>query len=559
VVNGANGPVSYTLGNGLNVYLSYDGLGRPNGRWVCNGPAAQYCSGGTQIYGTNSYWHGSQMQGQADTLNDGVTYGYDGFNRLTSRTVTAGTVQNYTYAYDRYGNRVSQTPLQGGYSFNPTINAANNQITTSGYTYDAAGNMTSDTVHSYTYDAEGNITKVDGGSTAQYVYDVFNQRIHVQTASATNEYVYDPMGRRVSTWLSPNNYGSEGRIYWGDGQQIAYRSIDGTTYFDHQDMLGTERMRTNYGGSVGSSYHSLPWGDGYTATVNNTGADQDNLHFAGLDRDAESGTEHAQFRNYASAQGRWLAPDPYVGSYALSNPQSMNRYAYALNNPTSAIDPSGLADCIVGVYDPNCGGSVPGGDGGDGTYTISVTTWTGTPYDADQVSLDDPIPRPTSDRGRGTTGNAPNNIPAFAAPSTDVCTAAGAVAGASAGALIGGGIGEGAGALVGGGVGTLFAPGVGTVGGAILGGGGGATAGATVGATIGGALGGIVGNILCSKGGPRNILPSWAEGQRPNPGESASQFAKRLCDARYGPGNYPAGPGSEYNLILKWARYKFGI
>jgi RHS repeat-associated protein len=184
---------------------------------------------------------------------------------------------------------------------------------------------------------------VDGGSTAQYVYDVFNQRIHVQTASATNEYVYDPMGRRVSTWLSPNNYGSEGRIYWG-GQQIAYRSVDGTTYFDHQDMLGTERMRTTYSGGVGSTYTSLPWGDGYTATVNTTGADQDNGHFAGLDRDAESGTEHAQFRNYASAQGRWLAPDSYMGSYNLSNPQSMNRYAYVLNNPLSLIDPTGL-DC----------------------------------------------------------------------------------------------------------------------------------------------------------------------------------------------------------------------
>jgi len=296
------------------------------------------------------------MQGQADTLNGGITYGYgDGLNRLTSRTVTSGPVQNYTYAYDRYGNRVSQTPLQGGYSFNPTINAANNQITTSGYTYDAAGNMTNDTVHSYTYDAEGNITRVDGGSTAQYVYDVFNHRIHVQTASATNEYVYDPMGRRVSTWLSPNNFGSEGRIYWG-GRQLAYRSIDGTTYFDHQDMLGTERMRTTYSGTVGSTYTSLPWGDGYTATVNTSGADQDNGHYAGLDRDAESDTEHAQFRNYASAQGRWLAPDPYMGSYALTNPQSMNRYAYALNNPTSSIDPSGREVCQECFDDGGGGG-----------------------------------------------------------------------------------------------------------------------------------------------------------------------------------------------------------
>ena len=247
------------------------------------------------------------------TLGQQITYGYgDGFNRLTGRTVTSGTVQNYTYAYDQYGNRVSQTALQGGYNFNPTINAANNHITTSGYSYDAAGNMTNDTVHSYTYDAEGNITKVDGGSTATYVYDVFNNRIHVQTASGTTEYVYDYARRRISSWLSPNNYGNEGRIYW-DGRQVAYRSTDGTTYFDHQDTLGTERMRTNYAGAVGSSYKSLPWGDGYAATVNGSGGDQDNEHFAGLERDAESSTEHAEFRNYASVQGRWLAPDSYMG------------------------------------------------------------------------------------------------------------------------------------------------------------------------------------------------------------------------------------------------------
>jgi hypothetical protein len=111
---------------------------------------------------------------------------------------------------------------------------------------------------------------------------VFNHRIHVQTASATTEFIYDYAGRRVSSWLSPNNTGNEGRIYW-DGQQFAYRSTDGTTYFDHQDVLGTERMRSNYVGSEGSSYVSLPWGDGYTATVNSSGADQDNANFADLD------------------------------------------------------------------------------------------------------------------------------------------------------------------------------------------------------------------------------------------------------------------------------------
>jgi YD repeat-containing protein len=229
-------------------------------------------------------------------LNQQATNGFDSFNRLISRTVSSGTVQNYTYSYDQYGNRLTQTPLQTGYTFDPTINPANNRITTSGFAYDAAGNMTNDTVHSYTYDAEGNILQVDAGNTAVYVYDALNRRVHVQTASATNEFAYDYAGRRVSTWLSPNNYGSEGRIYW-DGQQIGYRSTDGTTYFDHQDTIGTERIRTNYAGSVGSTYLSLPWGDGYTATVNSSGADQDNEHYAGLEHDAESDTEHAQFRN----------------------------------------------------------------------------------------------------------------------------------------------------------------------------------------------------------------------------------------------------------------------
>jgi RHS repeat-associated protein len=289
-------------------------------------------------------------------------------------------VQNYTYSYDRYGNRLTQTPLQSGYTFDPTINPANNHITTSGFTYDAAGNMTNDTVHSYTYDAEGNLLAVDGGSTAVYVYDALNRRVHVQTASATNEYAYDYAGRRISTWLSPNNYGSEGRIYW-DSQQIGYRSTDGTTYFDHQDTLGTERIRTNYGGTAGSTYLSLPWGDGYTATVNTSGADQDNLHFAGLEHDEESGTEHAQFRNYASAQGRWLAPDPYMGSYDLMNPQSMNRYAYVLNNPTSSVDPGGLMVCQA--IPCGSGGQSGGGDDGNGpSYYVdgievsgSVASW----------------------------------------------------------------------------------------------------------------------------------------------------------------------------------------
>ena len=37
-----------------------------------------------------------------------------------------------------------------------------------------------------------------------------------------------------------------------------------------------------------------------------------------------------------------MAPDPYDGSYDIGNPQSLNRYVYAMNSPLSYLDPSGL-------------------------------------------------------------------------------------------------------------------------------------------------------------------------------------------------------------------------
>jgi hypothetical protein len=47
---------------------------------------------------------------------------------------------------------------------------------------------------------------------------------------------------------------------------------------------------------------------------------------------------------------RWLSPDPVAGS--IFDPQSLNRYAYVLNNPCSLIDPLGLdPTCTITIVD----------------------------------------------------------------------------------------------------------------------------------------------------------------------------------------------------------------
>ncbi|MGH9433863.1 MAG: RHS repeat-associated core domain-containing protein, partial [Terriglobia bacterium] len=91
-----------------------------------------------------------------------------------------------------------------------------------------------------------------------------------------------------------------------------------------------------------------------------------------LGDDRYAGLDPAPFREYSPGQGRWLTPDPVGGD--LTNPQSLNRYAYALNNPESLTDPSGLCppDEPCGhLLDPStcdgiaCAGSLSGGGGQD--------------------------------------------------------------------------------------------------------------------------------------------------------------------------------------------------
>lgn len=62
--------------------------------------------------------------------------------------------------------------------------------------------------------------------------------------------------------------------------------------------------------------------------------------FTGLHRDAESELDDTLFRKYAQNLGRWLSPDPLAGD--TFDPQSLNRYAYVLNNPVNFTDPLGL-------------------------------------------------------------------------------------------------------------------------------------------------------------------------------------------------------------------------
>jgi|GEM_PF-3888165 len=94
-----------------------------------------------------------------------------------------------------------------------------------------------------------------------------------------------------------------------------------------------------------------PFGEPYAQ------AGSSDLSFTGQNQDTVGGLYDFPFREYAT-QGRWPSPDPAGLAVAdLSNPQSLNLYGYAFNNPCSFVDPLGLTPaCTINVSIGGIGG-----------------------------------------------------------------------------------------------------------------------------------------------------------------------------------------------------------
>jgi RHS repeat-associated protein len=88
----------------------------------------------------------------------------------------------------------------------------------------------------------------------------------------------------------------------------------------------------------------MPFGDEKPMA---TRASSNRSYFTGHERDVESATDdnpdgldYMMARYYSSGLGRFMSPDPLPGH--MLDPQTLNRYVYAGNNPIRFTDPTGL-------------------------------------------------------------------------------------------------------------------------------------------------------------------------------------------------------------------------
>lgn len=152
--------------------------------------------------------------------------------------------------------------------------------------------------------------------------------------------------------------------------------------------------------------------------------------FTGETLDASSGLYCLGARYYDPALGRFISPDPIIPN--PRNPQSVNRYSYALNNPLRYVDPTGYDedDPVDGEPPEETGGqegspedsdlSWSGGSGeagGEGDLPSSDAAMFGAPPDPSGIPPDGGIPSPEAAPDPAPDPEPP--VPAVVVPETD--------------------------------------------------------------------------------------------------------------------------------------------
>jgi RHS repeat-associated protein len=312
-------------------------------------PAASYClvynyygtsptscalplPGTTNNGNVMGYWYQDNVN---SSFSHTASYTYDNVNRLSAAAATGNSTYNLSFSYTSDGSNGQYGNLSctAGSCKDLTFSASTNQITASGYTYDAAGDLTKDSsnaaAHTYQWDAEGRVGSVDSGSTWGFTYDGVGDRAQWAYSGGDYQHLYDPAGN----WLGVA--GSYSLVRLGGRQMVVYTSS--TTWFNHINNLNSTTMYTNQSGTAVGDQAFYPWGDAWLFW--GVGG----YNFASLDYyDTNTTTALTPFRVFSPNLGRWHSPDPLGGD--VTNPQSLNRYAYVTNNPTTLTDPAGLTN-----------------------------------------------------------------------------------------------------------------------------------------------------------------------------------------------------------------------
>ena len=276
-----------------------------------------------------------------------IVYTYDSLKRLTKAEAVQSAAQypgapkwGQSFTYDGWGNMTAKAPTAAGPAsqFSVSVDPSTNHITSSGFAYDANGNMTSSPTVPVTlsYDTSNRI--------AGAIYNRDNQPFYKNGVW----YLYEASGRRLATYTMTLNC----QWYPNGGGQIELCSYTASqtsrnVYFrgrmiqSNGKTVVVDRLGSVRANESGETFEYYPYGD--EITVKNP---QDREKFGTYTRDSATGLDYAVNRWHMPGWGRFNTPDPYQASANGANdpntPLSWNRYSYVTGDPVGQSDRKGL-------------------------------------------------------------------------------------------------------------------------------------------------------------------------------------------------------------------------
>jgi RHS repeat-associated protein len=209
---------------------------------------------------------------------------------------------------------------------------------TSTFGYDAAGNMTSRNAgqgsQTLVWNAAGELAAVNGSTAGDttFVYDADGVLLLQRDPATTTLY----LPAQQHTMNNATQVVTGVRSYQLAGSCMALRTgmAAGAVTFQVMDPHNTPVLYLDSTAQVPTWRQSTPFGGPRGAA----GTWPDNRGFLDQPTSSATGLTVIGARSYDPQVGRFVSDDPVL---VTGDPQSLNGYAYAANNPTSASDPSG--------------------------------------------------------------------------------------------------------------------------------------------------------------------------------------------------------------------------
>jgi RHS repeat-associated protein len=335
-----------SVARGLFESSEYAARGRTDSQYVTDLYNA-YLQRAPDTSGLNFWVQDVQNNGRGHTLNAfEVSTEFATMAETVYGTASAGDNQRedhfidqlYLGAYNRFPN--STEKQQQEQRLNNAAAVSQSQVVTE------ARNMGAEIFQATNY----NSTHTD----SQYVTDLYEA--FLQRA---------PDGPGLNFWVSKVQNEGRASALVGFQNSIEFGALAATLYCETfwlvPDHLGTPRMVVSKTGSLASikRHDYLPFGGEVFANQGGRTIQQgynftDNVRqkFTGYERDGETGLDFAEARYFGSTLGRFTSVDPLGASAKAANPQTFNRYAYALDNPLRHTDSTGMDvdDCDIWNY-----------------------------------------------------------------------------------------------------------------------------------------------------------------------------------------------------------------